>query len=156
MPAETVGGSSCRPEEGALEPEPDLEAWLAALEGRLDLDRERRMTVIAEVRSHVLDAVDDYRARGLDRRASLRRAWRDLGPQDRLAAELAEAHAGGATVDALRMVVLPVLLALVLRFGVLTLDGRMPDSPTALTMARARVRSTRTGRAEPTPRAAGG
>lgn len=107
--------------------ETDLEALLARLAGRLDLDRERRREVLDELRSHVLDAADAHAAAGLESGQSLHRAWRDLGPEDRLAAAINAAHAGGAASDAVLTAGLPVLLALVLRWGVLSLDGRAVD-----------------------------
>ena len=114
-------------------PPPDacvlLEAWLANLSDRLDLDLERRRLVIDEVRSHLLDAADAHARQGLAPCECLSRALAALGPADRLAAGLNAAHAGSATLEALRFVVLPVLLALVLRWGVLTLDGRRVDWP---------------------------
>jgi hypothetical protein len=115
------------PGRGWPAPETELEARLAGLADRLDLDRERRREVLDELRSHVLDAADTHAAGGLDERASLRRAWSDLGPEDHLAAAINAAHAGGAATDAVLTAGLPVLLALVLRWGVLTLDGRVVD-----------------------------
>jgi hypothetical protein len=113
----------------------NLEAWLAAFADRLDLDRERRREVVDEIRSHVLDAAADYRAHGLDCAGSLRCAWAKLGPEDEVAAAINAAHAGSGLSDAVWLAGLPVLLALVLRWGILTFDGRTVDwSRLALTV----------------------
>lgn len=125
-------------------PDADLEFWLARLADRLDLDREQRREITDEIRSHVLDAADVLQGRGvdggrseacgaegggMDRTEALRRAWENLGPEDRVADAIRAAHAGRGTSDALWVAALPVVLALVLRWGVLTIDGSAVDWP---------------------------
>jgi hypothetical protein len=104
-----------------------LESWLARLSDRLEIDRDRRRDVIDELRSHVLDAADLHAAQGLTRADGLRLAWTNLGPEDHLVDAINGAHAGGAMAEAVVVAGLPVALALVLRWGILTLDGRTPD-----------------------------
>lgn len=106
-----------------------LEAWLARLGERMELDRERRREVLDEMRAHVLDAADAHEHRGMNRAAALHQAWADLGPEERVAAAVNAAHAGNDLADAVWVAALPVLLALLLRAGVLTLDGRAADWP---------------------------
>ena len=134
---------------GRQPPGADLESWLARLADRLDLDREQRREITDEIRSHVLDAADVLQARGvaggrpeecgtgtggpetggLERAEALRRAWENRGPEGRVADAIRAAHAGRGTADAIWIAALPVVLALVLRWGVLTIDGSTFDWP---------------------------
>lgn len=115
------------PFDGARPVPAALEDWLAALTDRLELDRERRRLIADEIRGHVSDAVDAHVRRGLGEAESVRRAIRDLGAPEALAVELEAVHAGDAAREALRFVILPVFLALIVRFGALSLDGRSGD-----------------------------
>jgi len=100
----------------------DLETLLERIRAHLDLDGEREQEVLAEVRSHLEEALDRARAAGLDEGEALAQAAARFG-LDEAGRQLQAAHAGRGTADAVIAAGLPVAGALVLRWLVYAPDG---------------------------------
>jgi hypothetical protein len=88
----------------------------------LDLEAETEYEVLAEIRSHLEEALAEARAQGLDEGAALARVAARFGV-DEVARELQSAHAGWGTLEGVAAAGLPVLFTLVLRWLVFAPDG---------------------------------
>lgn len=100
-----------------------IEGVLARIRAQMDLDGDAEREAMAEIRDHLVQAVAEARAAGLDESAALRRAAAHLGAGDELGRALQSAHAGWGTADAVLAAGLPVICALVLRWLVFAPDG---------------------------------
>ncbi len=92
-----------------------LDQVMAKIGKRLHLSKETEYEVLAEVRTHLEDAIADAAAEGGDEQLALLKAAERFGI-DEASAELQEVHANRESIDAITAVVLPVLFALVLRW----------------------------------------
>jgi hypothetical protein len=89
----------------------------------MDLDGEAEHEILAEIRSHLEEAVAEARAEGLDEEQALARAAARFGAEEEVGQRLQSAHAGWGTADAVVAAGLPVVCALVLRWLVFAPDG---------------------------------
>ena len=96
---------------------------LARIGSQIKLDGETEQDVLAEIRSHLEEAVAQARAEGLDEEQALARAEARFGAGEQVGQGLQAAHAGWGTADAVLAAALPVLCALVLRWLVFAPDG---------------------------------
>ena len=102
--------------------ETGLEVLLARIRAQMQLDGETEYEVLAELRTHLVEALADARAQGLDEQQALAQVARRFGVEQ-VGQELQAAHAGWGTADAVIAAGLPALCALVLRWLVYAPDG---------------------------------
>jgi len=95
---------------------------LARIRVHLDLDADAEYELLEEIRSHLEEAVEVARARGLDEGEALAQAAARFGVED-VGRELQATHAGWGTADGVVAAALPVVCALVLRWLVFAPDG---------------------------------
>ena len=93
---------------------------------RLHLSKETETEVLAEIRTHLLDAVEDAVIRGEDKQEALRKAAQQFGV-DEAGAELQEVHINHESVDAIVATALPLLFAVILRWLAFSPDGSAVD-----------------------------
>jgi len=101
----------------------DLEGLLSRIRAQMDLDSETEHEVMAEIRSHLEEALAEAKARGLDQAEALADVTRRFGPGEEVGRGLQDAHAGWGTADGVIAAGLPALCALVLRWLVFAPDG---------------------------------
>jgi hypothetical protein len=101
----------------------DIEGVLARIRTQLKLDSETEQEILAEIRSHLEEAVAQARAEGLDEAEALSRASAHLGVEEEVGRRLQATHAGWGTADAVVAAALPVLCALILRWLAFAPDG---------------------------------
>ena len=95
---------------------------LARIRVHLDLEADAEYELLEEIRSHLEEAVEVARARGLDEGEALAQAAARFGVED-VGRELQATHAGWGTADGVVAAALPVVCALVLRWLVFAPDG---------------------------------
>lgn len=95
---------------------------MEALSKHLHLSRETENEVLAEIRTHLEDAIADAALQGEDEQAVLRRAAEQYGLDD-AAIELQEIHLNGESIDAIAATALPILFAIILRWLAFAPDG---------------------------------
>jgi hypothetical protein len=95
---------------------------LARIRVHLDLEADAEYELLEEIRSHLEEAVEAARARGLDEGEALAQAAARFGVED-VGRELQATHAGWGTADGVVAAALPVVCALVLRWLVFAPDG---------------------------------
>jgi hypothetical protein len=95
---------------------------LARIRVELDLEAETEFELLEEIRSHLEEAIDDARARGLDEQAAVQEAAAHFGIEN-VAQELQDTHAGWGTLEGVAAAALPVIFALVLRWLIFNPDG---------------------------------
>ncbi|NUQ37882.1 MAG: hypothetical protein HUU23_08825 [Caldilineales bacterium] len=100
-----------------------IDAYLAGLAERLELDAQQRRELLDEMRGHLQDAVAAAQARGLDEQTSLQEALAAFGPEVRIAAEMNTVYAGWGMTDAIIFTALPVIMGLLLRWLVFAPAG---------------------------------
>lgn len=100
-----------------------IEGVLARIRAQMDLDGETEHEVLAEIRDHLEEAVDQARADGLSESEALARAAVRFGVEEEVGQALQAAHAGWGTADAVIAAGLPVVCALILRWLVFAPDG---------------------------------
>jgi hypothetical protein len=101
----------------------DIDGVLARIRSHLNLDSETEHEILAEIRSHLEDAIAQARAEGLDEEEALDRASARFGVEEEVGRTLQATHAGWGTADAVVAAALPVLCALVLRWLAFAPDG---------------------------------
>lgn len=101
----------------------DIDEVLARIGSQLKLDGETEHEILAEIRSHLEEAVAQARAEGLDEAEALSRAEARLGAEEQVGKDLQAAHVGWGTADAVLAAALPVVCALVLRWLAFAPDG---------------------------------
>lgn len=101
----------------------DVEVLLARIREQMDLDSETEHDILAEIRSHLEDAVAQARAEGLDEAQALTQAAARFGIGEEVGRSLQTAHAGVGTADAVIATALPVICALILRWLVFAPGG---------------------------------
>jgi hypothetical protein len=95
---------------------------LALIRARLELSKETEHELLAEIRTHLEEAVARAKAKGLDEEIALLKAAEEFG-LDRVGQELQEVHGAWESADAIIAAGLPVLCALVLRWLVFAPNG---------------------------------
>ncbi len=101
----------------------DIDGVLARIRSQMKLDGETEQEILAEIRSHLQEAVAEARAEGMDETEALARAEARFGVEEEVGRDLQAAHAGWGTADAVLAAALPVLCALVLRWLAFAPDG---------------------------------
>jgi hypothetical protein len=101
----------------------NLEGLLARIRVQMDLDGETEHEVLAEIRSHLEEAMAEARAEGLDEAQAFSRAAKRFGGEEEIGQSLQASHAGWGTADAVVAAALPVVCALILRWLVFAPDG---------------------------------
>jgi hypothetical protein len=99
---------------------------LENIAGRLHLSKETEAEVLAEIRTHLHDAVAEAISKGEDEQEALREAAQQFGV-DEVGVELQEVHINHESVDAIAATALPVLFAVVLRWLAFSPDGSPVD-----------------------------
>lgn len=100
----------------------DIEDLLTCIRAQLNLDIETAYDVLAEIRTHLEDAVGAAQARGLSGRDALAEAAARFGVEE-TGHSLQQTHAGWGTAEGVLAAALPVLCALALRWLVFAPDG---------------------------------
>jgi hypothetical protein len=100
----------------------DIDGVLERIRAQLRLDSETEQEILAEIRSHLEEAVAQARAEGLDEAEALARVSARFGVEE-VGRDLQATHAGWGTADAVAAAALPVLCALILRWLVFAPDG---------------------------------
>ena len=99
---------------------------LAKIRQNLHLSKETEHEVLAEIRTHLEEAMADARAQGGDEVSALLRAAEKFGINE-ASVELQEVHANWESIEAILACTLPVLFALILRWLVFAPDGSTVD-----------------------------
>lgn len=99
-----------------------IDQILAKISQHLYLSKETEYEVLAEIRTHLEDAVADACARGEDGNSALLKAAEGFGI-DEAGAELQEEHGHWDSMDAIAATALPILFALILRWLAFAPDG---------------------------------
>jgi hypothetical protein len=99
-----------------------IERILDCIRRELHLSKEQETELLAEMRSHLEEAVADARERGESEATALERAAKDLGVE-MIGAQLQQVHSGWESSSAIAATALPVLFALVLRWLAFAPDG---------------------------------
>lgn len=95
---------------------------LEQIRQHLHLSKETETEVLAEIRTHLEDAVAEAARRGEDEQAALLKAAEQFGVNE-AGARLQEVHAGRESTEAIVATALPVLFTLVLRWLAFAPDG---------------------------------
>lgn len=88
----------------------------------LHLSKETEHEILAEIRSHLEDAMAEAVSKGLDEQTALQKAAEQFGI-DEAGAEIQEVHANWEAVDAIFVTALPILFAVALRWLTFAPDG---------------------------------
>ena len=88
----------------------------------LHLSKETETEVLAEIRTHLDDAIAEAIAQGKDEQEALLKVAQQFGV-DEAGAELQEVHANRESIDAIAATALPVLFAVILRWLAFAPDG---------------------------------
>ncbi|HEX6383834.1 MAG TPA: permease prefix domain 1-containing protein, partial [Anaerolineae bacterium] len=99
-----------------------IEQVLENISKHLHLSKEAEYEVLAEIRTHLEDAVADAVKKGEDEQVALLKAAQKFGA-DEVGAELQEVHVGWESIDAIMLSALPVLFAIILRWLAFAPDG---------------------------------
>lgn len=99
-----------------------IDQLLAKIGAHLKLSKETEHELLAEMRTHLEDAVAEARAKGEDEEQALLEAAERFG-LDEVGEELQEVHADWESIDAILASAAPVLFALVMRWLVFAPDG---------------------------------
>ena len=103
-----------------------IDQVLAKISAHLDLTKETETDVLAEIRTHLEDAIAEAVSRGENEQEALLKAAQGFGI-DEAGAELQEVHANRESVDAVAATALPVLFAVILRWLAFAPDGSPVD-----------------------------
>jgi hypothetical protein len=95
---------------------------LLKIAANLHLSKETEHEMLAEIRTHLEEAVAEAVGKGTDEQTALLNAAEQFGVEQ-AAAELQEVHIGQESLDAIAMVAVPVLFALLLRWLAFTPEG---------------------------------
>lgn len=92
-----------------------LDQVLERLRKQLHLSKETETELLAEIRTHLEDAVADAVAKGEDEQVALLKAAEAFGMEES-GKELQDVHVGNDALEAIMATALPILMALVLRW----------------------------------------
>ena len=99
---------------------------LTQIREQLHLSKETEHEVLAEIRTHLEDAVAEASASGVDEQMALRKAAERFG-LDEAGAELQIVHSNWESIDAIAATALPVLFTVMLRWLAFAPDGSVLD-----------------------------
>lgn len=99
-----------------------IDEVLTSISIHLHLSKETEHEILAEIRTHLEDAVNEAVLRGEDEQAALRKAAEQFGVAE-AGAEIQKVHAGWEAIDAVFVTALPVLFAVSLRWLTFAPDG---------------------------------
>ena len=99
-----------------------IDRALAEISSQLNLSKEVENDLLAEIRTHLEEAVASSRSQGGDEQAALRKAIEHFGI-DEVGSQLQEVHAGQESIEAIAATAMPVLFALILRWLVFVPEG---------------------------------
>jgi len=99
-----------------------IDQALAQISQRLHLGKETEHELLAEIRTHLEDAVEQSRLEGGDEQAALRKAIENFGVEE-VGEELQTVHEGRESIEAIVATALPILFALALRWLAFAPDG---------------------------------
>lgn len=99
-----------------------IDQVLTQISDQLYLSKETEYEVLAEIRTHLEDAVNEASARGVDEQMALLTAAERFGITE-AGDELQAIHANRESIDAVAATALPVLLAVILRWLAFAPDG---------------------------------
>ena len=105
---------------------------LLRIAANLHLSKETEHEMLTEIRTHLEEAVAEALSKGADEQTALLNAAEQFGVEE-AAAELQEVHSGSESLDAIALVAVPVLFALVLRWLAFTPEGSARDWQQLLT-----------------------
>jgi hypothetical protein len=108
-----------------------IDQVLESISQQLHLSKETETEVLAEIRTHLEDAVSEAASRGEDKHEALLKAAEEFGIEE-AGAELQKIHSSWESIGALLATGLPVLLALVLRWLAFAPDGSARNWPQLL------------------------
>lgn len=108
-----------------------IDQVLEEIRRHLHLSKESEHEVLAEIRTHLEDAVGEARAKGEDEESALLKVAEKFGV-DEVGYELQEVHANWESVEAILATALPLVFALALRWLVFAPDGSALDWPQLL------------------------
>lgn len=95
---------------------------LENISSKLHLSQETQTEVLAEIRTHLEDAVSEAVAQGKDEQEALINVAQKFG-LDEAGAELQEVHVNQDSIDAVAATGLPILFAVILRWLAFAPDG---------------------------------
>jgi len=99
-----------------------IDQVLAKISAHLNLTKETETDVLAEIRTHLEEAVAEAVRKGEDEQKALLKAAEQFGI-DEAGAELQEVHTNWESTDAIVLSALPVLFAIILRWLAFNPDG---------------------------------
>ncbi len=99
-----------------------IDQVLEKIAWHLHLSKESETEVLAEIRTHLEDAVEQAVARGENGQQALRKAAEHFGIEE-AGAELRDIHSERESVSAIMATALPVLFAVILRWLAFAPDG---------------------------------
>jgi hypothetical protein len=99
-----------------------IDQVLENIAGQLHLSKETQTEVLAEIRTHLEDAITEAITQGNDEQEALLKAAQQFGIKE-AGDELQEIHINRDSVDAIAATALPVLFAVVLRWLAFAPDG---------------------------------
>jgi hypothetical protein len=99
-----------------------IDQALDQISHRLHLSKEAEYELLAEIRTHLEDAVEQSRRQGGDEQAALRSAIEHFGVEE-VGDELQDVHEGRESIEAIVATALPILFALTLRWIAFAPDG---------------------------------
>jgi hypothetical protein len=99
-----------------------IDQALAKIRSQLHLSNEAENELLAEIRTHLEEAVAGSRSQGGDEQAALRKAVEQFGIEE-IGPQLQEVHVGWESIEAIAATALPVLFALILRWLVFVPEG---------------------------------
>ena len=108
-----------------------IEQVLANISVHLHLSKETEYELLAEIRTHLEEAMERAIIKGEDEEKALLRAAEQFGV-DEVGVELQEVHASRESLDALLATALPVLFGLILRWLAYAPDGSALSWPQLL------------------------
>jgi hypothetical protein len=103
-----------------------LDQILEKIGQKLHISKETEYEVLAEIRTHLEEAMAEAKAQGEDEVSALLRAAERFGI-DEASVELQQVHSDWESVEAILACSLPVLFALILRWLVFAPDGSVVD-----------------------------
>lgn len=108
-----------------------IDQILADISKHLNLSKETEQELLAEIRTHLEDAVAESRSKGGDEQEALAEAAEKFGVEE-AGAELQEVHTNWESIEAILASALPVSFALILRWLAFAPDGSALDWPQLL------------------------
>jgi hypothetical protein len=99
-----------------------IDQVLDKIRSQLCLSNEMENELLAEIRTHLEEALARSRSRGGDEGAALREVLQQFGVEE-VGSQLQQVHSGWESIEAIAATALPVLFALILRWLVFVPEG---------------------------------